>query len=149
MTKSSVTTARTAKMSRSVVARDKAIATCDFQKITGAEKTGIVAFAATAMHPEQYRGAIAKAILSPGKPATYTFKEIAKSAKIAISEIRKVDLKYIANNFDFRVALVGFALSFDWDAQTVTLRRASVLAKAPKKPKAQLALPAPQKDMAT
>jgi hypothetical protein len=131
-----------AKMARSRVAFDKATAECDFNKVSGPERAGYIAFAATAMHDTQYRGAIAKAILAPGVSRSFTFKEIAKMAGVDISEITKVNLRYIAENVRKRVALVGFAVSFEWDEKTVSVKKVSAKAKskptAPRKPKTQV-----------
>jgi len=127
-----------AKMLRSQIAYEKAVADCDVNKITGSERAGLVAFAATAMHDTQFRGAIAKAILTPGVSATYTFKEIAKKAKVNIGDISKVNLRYIAQNVQRRVALVGFSVDFDWEGETVTVRKAAAkTASKPRKAKAK------------
>jgi hypothetical protein len=132
-----------AKMQRATNAHAVALAECDANKIRGTERLGIVAFASTAMQGGSPRGAIAKAVLSPGKSGVYTFAQVAKAAKVKIGEVSRANLAYVEHNIEFRKALVGFVLSFDLDAETVTVRPYRVPAKVERKPSKVLALAAP------
>jgi hypothetical protein len=121
-----------AKRARSQNAHADAIAYCDENKVTGNARAGYIAFASTAMQLGSDRGAIAHAILSPGKTGTFAFRDIAKAAKVKLSDMSRVNLAYIAHNVDFRRALVGFTIAFDLETQTVTVAR--VASAAPRKP---------------
>jgi hypothetical protein len=133
-----------AKRIRSENAHADAIAYCDANKVRGTEKAGFVAFASTAMQLGSARGAIAQYVLSQGKAATFTFAQIAKGAKVSPADVTRSNLAYIAHNVDFRRDLVGFVVSFDMSAETVSVRPYKAAQAAPRKSKASKAAPAPQ-----
>ena len=122
-----------AKRTRAENAHADAIAYCEANKVRGTERLGAIAFASTAMQPGAARGAIAHAILSPGKSGTRTFREIAKAAKVSLSDMSRANLAYIAHNVEFRRDLVGFVVSFDMSAETVTVRPYKAVQTAPRK----------------
>jgi hypothetical protein len=136
-----------AKMLRSTNAHAVALAECDSAKIRGTERVGIVAFATTAMQAGSPRGAIAKAALAPGKTTVFTFAQIAKAAKVKVSEVSRANLEYIAHNISHRNkalgGLVGMSFEYDLEAETVTVRPYRVPAKVERKPSKVLALAAP------
>jgi hypothetical protein len=132
-----------AKMHRSEVAHATALALCDANNVRGTERLGIVAFASTAMQADSPRGAIARAVLIAGKSGVYTFAQIAKLAKVHLSHVDRANLAYVANNVEFRKALVGFVLSVDLDAETVTVRPYRPEQKAKAAPRKALALAPP------
>jgi hypothetical protein len=132
-----------AKIARSQNAHAVALAECDANKVRGTERLGIIAFASTAMQEGSPRGAIARAVLIAGKSGVYTFAQVAKTAKVKIGEVSRANLEYVRNNVEFRKALVGFVVSYDLDAETVTVRPYRPEQKAKVAPRKALALAPP------
>ena len=132
-----------AKRMRSENAYADAIAYCEANKVRGTDRAGYIAFASTAMQVGSARGAIASAVLLPGKTGTYTFAEIAKRAtalggkKVSVADCNNTNLAYITHNVEFRRDLVGFVVSFDMSAETVSVRPYKVAEEAPRKPAAK------------
>lgn len=126
-----------AKKARAIVAHSNEVAYCNEQKISGLEKIGRVAFASTAMQADADRGKIARAILLPGKSATYTFKQVATLAKVAPDLVNRANLFYIRRNVEFRKELVGFVVDFDMSEKTISVKayKAASVSTKPKKTK--------------
>jgi acylphosphatase len=105
--KNTVSAAKTAQLNSKRARSEGA-----YLRAIGAKETKAdIAFAATAMHSGQVRGAIALALCTLGK-GKHTFEEIAEQASVEVEYVRP-EIKYIARNFAFRADLVGFALSAD------------------------------------
>jgi hypothetical protein len=126
-----------AKYTRALNAHAYAIAYCEANGVKGAEKTGYVAFASTAMQADSVRGAIARAALHSGRSATFSYKELAKAAKVSIADMSRANLAYIRHNIEYRVDLVGFTFDYNVETETVTVRpvRAAPVTVKPKKAK--------------
>jgi hypothetical protein len=101
-----------------------------YAKAVGAKASKAeIAFAGTNMHTSSVRGAIANVACASG-PGLYDYSDIAKQGEINLSDMSNSNLDYVANNFAFRADLVGLALAYDPQAQTVRVRYATAEEKA-------------------
>jgi hypothetical protein len=128
-----------AKLARAKSLYETAVALADVEKMRGPARVAFIAFKASAMHETGNAGRIGKAVLAPGKPCTQTLREIAKASG-NLEGITRAELEYVLKHINLRREYTGFVMSYDFDNETVTLKRYAAEAKprkaTAKKPKA-------------